>query len=461
MGNGTLKKILVVGMLFVGAFFSSVAQASAPILKITLIDPKGSTQNVNWKTFSEWVWVEKPKSRPVLRLKHRVLLPEDISVPVERNRSNAFTILEKTTFEDATGNWLEYESTEEATNFSVNHQLAAGKFEEKVLLLALNGVRESFLVHPSCEDAGYELTAKDLPQKEIHGLGATCEVKKDKLIIYFSHDRGISFQKFVAPNKGAVKKGKETPQGLPLLFDPKAVKVESGKLLAGFVFKTQNRPVVYQISLRESSGSKNKWGLAAALGPTYIIFNQNPGAIALTQLALTAKLFGTYQVGKKWTLGLGAFGTVISLMNSPATLPSARFIGINARVGYLFDKPLGGIRWSLSAGWYYTGMMVQNQAYGISAVMGPQIYVFGLTLNQKMFFYLKYAPISTTFGFPSFKSNEIAAGGGYRLSGPSEKAPWQVTVDLSYLKIGDTVSTTTYDITWMTFSASIQKTFRF
>lgn len=157
--------------------------------------------------------------------------------------------------------------------------------------------------------------------------------------------------------------------------------------------------------------SRTSWSTGAS--GTYLAYREEPGAVRTTQMALTGKLAATYAlIPGKFDLGGNVFGTLIPVMTSRSSEAhsAARYVGLNARIGYRL--PFGGrSEWWLLGGWYFWGMHVSSATYGLSMLSGPQVF---LTTRQFLArtpfsFYLKLAPIAAGSDW-SFSQREFAFG---------------------------------------------------
>ncbi len=134
-----------------------------------------------------------------------------------------------------------------------------------------------------------------------------------------------------------------------------------------------------------------------------------------------------------WDLGLSGFVN-LSTLSSNSTA-DVRFIGANARLGYVFpgiEKPW---RLALYGGWYYSTMMADDMSFGFRHISGPQLYptlrrafANGTALSG----YFKFSTIADRLGLLNFGNNELAAGLSYLI--PISGNPYQIGVDYARLK---------------------------
>lgn len=187
---------------------------------------------------------------------------------------------------------------------------------------------------------------------------------------------------------------------------------------------------------------RSRFSASIGTSATMLNFIENPGGLSVQEFEWTAKLMASfYIIPDKVFLSGNIFSTVLPLItsttlnNSPASLPSAQFLGANLRAGYRFRLPFMKGNWSVSTGWYYWQMTVANNIYGLLNVSGPQVFLtydMALPSDHSLFVYVKYAPLFQTSAFVS-GNYEIALGGGYKLSPARWTHRLDLTTDLSSL----------------------------
>lgn len=186
----------------------------------------------------------------------------------------------------------------------------------------------------------------------------------------------------------------------------------------------------------EEGGPPKAYFLTAGLGPTFTTYHEDPFNLNVMQFGLTGKVTGGYRIiPNKLDIAANTFGTLVSAATIPSTTPFARFYGINARIGYVLPVKWWGADWTLLAGWYFWGMLVGDNSYGIASLNGPQLF-FSMRLarpgRRTLSGYLKYAPLSD--GAPTFNLStfELATGASFQLSRPGKPRPIALTCDVSY-----------------------------
>lgn len=155
----------------------------------------------------------------------------------------------------------------------------------------------------------------------------------------------------------------------------------------------------------------NEWGVTSKLGYTFLL------------------------APPRWDLGLTTYFTIASFAASRAD--SARFFGVNLRLGYALPFIQEPWKLSLFFGGYYTTMFVASNTFGFTNMTGPQIYpTLRRTLNKgdSILVYFKFSPVSADFSLSPLTNHEIATGLSYTylmLSGHT----WGLSLDASQLSL--------------------------
>ena len=132
-------------------------------------------------------------------------------------------------------------------------------------------------------------------------------------------------------------------------------------------------------------------------------------------IALTAKMSINYLlIPRKVDLRVSFFLTALQLTKNEEI--TARYLGVNARVGYIL--PFVELPWAVSlyGGWYYTTTFVQANAFGYKNLSGPQIYpsvVRAFPNGDALAWYFKFSPVAGSLKLLSMSDREIASGLAY------------------------------------------------
>ncbi|HAR42908.1 MAG TPA: hypothetical protein DCS07_09815 [Bdellovibrionales bacterium] len=161
-----------------------------------------------------------------------------------------------------------------------------------------------------------------------------------------------------------------------------------------------------------------RYVLAPSIGLSFIQYSETH-QLPFSETALTAKIGYAYQLSPLWDMGLNTYFTALPLSSSTSGV-TARYIGINGKVGYQVTTP-DPWKLSLQFGGYFTTMLVTQNRFGFANLMGPQIFpVLRRTLGaDSVSGYFKFSPIGSGFSFMELSNREIAVGLGWthRLAG--------------------------------------------
>jgi len=225
----------------------------------------------------------------------------------------------------------------------------------------------------------------------------------------------------------------------------------------------KNHFMSYELVSRRSLTQK-RLGWSLGVGATGFFYQESLVGLDMGGVYSTLKAGVSYAlVPSKWVLGANAFGTLLPIWKSSRQTPHPRFIGANARVGYLFPTSPTSPGFGAHLGYYYWGMLVPDKSYGLSQVTGPQVFLtcdFGAqgVAGRSMTTYLKYAPLSVTgASVVGFSNYDLAAGFSVQLTSSSAPRPVSLTLDLDHLTAGSDSLANRVDL--YTFSTGLQFSF--
>lgn len=134
-----------------------------------------------------------------------------------------------------------------------------------------------------------------------------------------------------------------------------------------------------------------------------------------TSIAVTAKAGINYLLfPPRWDLGFSGYITAFQLTKSQDI--DVRYIGANARIGFVFTRTKSPWKIALYGGMYYTTMVVQDSAFGFRNMIGPQVYPavrYKFMNGNSLNFYAKYSPVTGSFSVLTLANHEIAGGVSY------------------------------------------------
>lgn len=184
--------------------------------------------------------------------------------------------------------------------------------------------------------------------------------------------------------------------------------------------------------------------MQVSVGVTSAKYTQT-GFSNFDQKGVTGKFAARYHFRKSpWDIGGSTF---VTLMPFGGTLSgvSARFLGVNVRMGYTFPGIVGRWRVSLLGGVYYSTMMVSGSDLGYSNYIAPQIFpavAYKVGPRSEISSYAKFAPIADGFKVKAFSDREIAFGLAWNQKRENSKL-WQLAFDYGDLAVSTPVGVAT------------------
>lgn len=180
----------------------------------------------------------------------------------------------------------------------------------------------------------------------------------------------------------------------------------------------EQKSEVHALLAFPSTDKPRRWIASASLGVTTMLYNEEPDTRNLTELGITAKANASFSILPR-TLDVGANGffTLVPFLldRAPPETPPTRSYGINGRLGYRVPIDAWGADYFVMAGWYFWGMLVPDNSYGLAFLTGPQIFLTlrkPLPHGQSFAVYFKLAPMSDAWTF-KLSNRELAFGGSF------------------------------------------------
>ncbi len=190
-------------------------------------------------------------------------------------------------------------------------------------------------------------------------------------------------------------------------------------------------------------------GLSIGVGPSYISYTES-GLPDRTQIAITAKAAFTRMLfPPHWDFGLSGYYTVMPVSVSPE--PGIRFLGLNARVGYIVPGIKAPWRFAVMGGYYFTTSMVEGDAYGFKNMAGPQLFpVLSKRINPNTALggYFKLSPVTSGAEPLAFRNRELAFGMSFTRFLKNAKS-WNISLDIASFKLNISniaISSTSYSL---------------
>jgi hypothetical protein len=193
----------------------------------------------------------------------------------------------------------------------------------------------------------------------------------------------------------------------------------------------------------------SRFHFTPGLDLSFISYDESSLPASVSEKALTLKAgFSYVPLPSRFSIEAGGYYTLAALSKSRAE--TAKFLGLDFRLGYSLPDVHDPWSLSLQAGLYYETMFVTSNAFGFTNVAGPEFYPVlkrELGGGNAIRFYAKISPVTTASG-KLFSSREIAGGGAYVIGfGNGHSMP--ITLDVSSLLLnlpGQQISSSTVSL---------------
>jgi len=187
--------------------------------------------------------------------------------------------------------------------------------------------------------------------------------------------------------------------------------------------------------VQNAKSSERRFTTQTALGMTSINYTETTRP-DYSAIALTARMGLTYVLAPpQWEIGLSGYSTLTWLSESAPD--NIRFIGINARLGYIIQPARARWRLGLVAGGYFTTTQVSDGTFGFQNMTGPQLYPnfrYTLTPKSRISAYFKYSPVSAGLSLMKLGNNELAVGSTYTRDFGNGRN-WGLTLDYARIRL--------------------------
>lgn len=445
---------------------NTYAQSNTPkvngVVQLRWIDSSGHLYQKPVPIETQWVWSKASAAAevdsPALRVKVLSRLPADWTAvkTVAENMTTVEALQRRGVSQTLT---LDLRALNAVMRIKF---IDSRKKEFEMSLVAKVTVQKPvILARKECDDAALHLVAS---RENGHHLfiGLNCVEERDKIRIQLFRSNDMLWQQGMGlANVDELNKF----TSFSYQFDkPKAQEVYAQTLLrvgtvdsAGAV---NNYSIFYNPQIIPSRFYAN-----VKLGVTHYSYREEIGAVKLTQISLTPTVNLAYRViPKDLELALSAFGNVAHLYYSAgAQLQTARWYGVNARLGYRLPFGLGATNLYFLTGWYLWGMSVDSGAdpksFGIKALNGPQLY-FMASRSQAGHAgyrgYFKFAMIGDAFSVLAPSNREIAIGGAYEILNSGDK-PLALTLDIANIHFAKRTPVVSNSMSLTSVTLGIQK----
>ena len=476
----SLRKLSIALVLWNSFVFSHTAKAESVATRVEVIwvDSRGSVLNLKWPSRTRWVWKSvsadgyEPTEIPVIRT--WVQIPDGIKIEGSSTKLENFSERAKDSpFADASHVVsFDQQNTVMATELNIVDD--TGKKSTIGLAVRMIVDRPVVLVNSNCQSLG--LNVKDHLLNAPHlFVAATCRVDRDELGLHLFHSDDAKWT--------GSSLGQDVAHGPDWLYYRIHLSAVPHVLVGSFRVARSSDVISgayseYYVSVDKIAPEyqSSRFSFSGDLGMTVLVYAESIRSnVAFTETGITGKLNVGYElISRRLDAGLNMFATLLPLTNSSNNPPvySARWYGLNGRVGYRLPLDLDATILSVMAGWYFWGMIVPAcqgndcdssstigiPPYGVQSLGGPQAFLRmrRAPIGRRPFsIYLKYAFIQDTPTSVSTQNREIAIGGGYQLSSPGEHKPFTLTMDLSQAQF----SNIDHALNLRSYSISINKAF--
>jgi hypothetical protein len=445
--------------------FGSTPYSQSQWVSYGFVDIKGRVVEFPWTVGSLWIWApytqkdpeaEKsgstlPPERPFLRTWVEVRPPHAL-VEAKSKRGTLVLGASDAPFKPKRGVSFSIDSDTPTNQVSLKLKDEKGETREYTFFLNTAVKKPLFWVHQTCKDLGYQLNKKSDPDGKFLYTALYCTEQGDSANLYLFTSPDAEVRSADVPGR----KGKGTGWTHYFMRTPAKARALGTIVVSA---KGAKETSAYAMSFAPIE-AKSRLAVSAGLGGTVMAYTEGPTPVHVSEFGLTGKFIASYTVVQDLLdLGGNAFFTLVpaGLKVSSAQLPLARFYGINGRAGLLLPATPFNRLYTLSLGWYFWGMLVSNQLYGVQALNGPQAFLSMRTPYsgpRSYFAYLKLAMMAEGTRLQSLSNREVALGGGYQLDARFANAPMTLTLDVAQAKFTSEVQGNTLRL--MSVSLGVQ-----
>lgn len=419
------------------------------------IGPRGQELKPNWNVRFQWVWAEQKATTaavaPPPRPQFRMWVQIAPSQTVDNVKGSGVRFLKPTPdspvlgspFDEKNGLSLAADLDSPSGSGTIVVKAGENDFQEFGFILQPRPSASVLLVHPACKEAGIDVRSKKNEGQHLY-LAAFCRMEGSQLHLYMIQSPDSDW-KAGRVSKTAAKLVHKAPLWKMYQVDALLLTKRIGKPFAEFTVSRSGSTTVsvYEaLASSEFSGGK-RWRFQVGIGPSLLKYKESPLGIDLSEIVATFKFSASYDLSRKFDIGGNFFINALPLSQSPSSVTAARFYGINARLGYTLPFKFKNITIRALAGWYFWGMLVSDNSYGIKSLAGPQIFLtsaFRTGNGKPWWLFFKFAPISTSPSEFSLSNREIAFGLGYQLSSVRAKRPLSLNFAFADTRASSTAS---------------------
>jgi len=411
--------------------------SKVPKTQLRWISPNGKFLKVKWKTAKKWVWAKSspddPVESPMLRVWVQIPSVYEI-IEIDGNFNHVeYNVSDSPLSKKGQTIYFDTNSLTTALIFKVKNK----RGKESHYGLSVNLILNKPLTwqHPSCQELELGLSKRKGRAKYLFSA-LNCIDNGESIDAYIIHSADAKWHSTSMPS------AKQSRQYWKMyrLRKPKKSGLKK-RVLGKFHLSELHRPKQknenWLLYVPDPKKHTDRLDFNVGVGVSYLNYKENPLNVNLKEWTTTGKVGVAYSlIPDLIDISTSLYMNMVALSSrvSPDGLPSARFFGINGRIGFKLPISMGDVQWRILTGWYLWGMLVPNNEYGIQYLSGPQIF---LEMRKAQFarrtysFYFKYAPISSSLETPNLINRELALGGGYQINSPYSKHTWMITLNFS------------------------------
>ncbi len=441
----------VVGLLTISVFLFSFAinakqntdTASAGIqTSVSIIDAFGKILPGGRVTQMRWEWTEPTEaledsearpSEPVLRLRIETAIPSAWKL-IDFKSNNSPTSVRVLNEPKEEPNILELQLSTNNAAFRYDLEDQRGQRRELNMTVAINVAKPVVLIKPGCSDLDLKLLVQKQAAKHLF-VGVHCTAESAgahnpiiKIRFFRSHD-----SKWAKLSGDADLSQHESAFGFATeISRPKTQVAYSKKIFSVSTQDLDGNTAQYALFYFPKIDPERLYANAGAL-LTYTQYTEALNTVSKSQLSPTAKLNVGYRlIPESLDIAFNGYMSLFAAYQNNQQYPQARFYGANARLGYRLPIDLGSTEFMFLGGWYFWGMLVSDNSYGIKRLAGPHFY-FTVAHSPAetigWWAYAKVALISDQFELYSFSNRELSVGFGLELT-PNREKPWSMMLEL-------------------------------
>ena len=383
--------------------------------QILWIEPSGNTLPQLYPSHSDWVVRPPTLDTPVESLSFQTTVDLPAGYRLADLKGAPYTLDKHGKSES-----FSLETTNPVTTASIQIENPKGEKLNNSLLIRIREKEPMLWENSVCDQAGISLLPIRGNAKFLFAY-VICKLEKIenreilKAYVFTSNNVNVK-------NTGPLRPT-ENHKWLLYQLDPKKLAaLTSPALVATFSFTEKKRGKTEDLALfHGNQKSNNNLSFDIGFQVTSISYSENvfataPLSISEVGLTLSGDLDYSFHQGKySLSTSLSVLALPLSHSSTPVGSDAFRTFGISERFNYAIPRTFLGLHYLASAGVRVFGMLVPNNAYGVTNVTSPQFEMVAtrdLHNGRSVSAFLGFSPISDSLGFSNLGS-EINFGARY------------------------------------------------